>query len=436
MLINQIISLGLQGLLIIVTASVLFLCTFLFIESIAAALPISFRITAGSEHDSKLGRPPRIAVLVPAHNEEIGLEATLSALQPQVSQADRLVVIADNCTDSTAAIAHSMGVTVIERQDQTRVGKGYALDYGLQSLAVDPPEIVLFVDADCIVHAGAISQLVRQTLATGRPAQSTYLMELPPTPDLKATVAALGFMVKNLVRPLGLAKLGFPCLLTGTGMAFPWNALCSVNLASNHLVEDMKLSLDLAIANYPPLYCPGARVTGCLPQQESAALSQRTRWEHGHLQSILAYAAPLFKVGIQKRQLDILVLALEVCVPPLSLFVLIWLCLAVGTLMVGVLQGFWLPVVLEGVSGLLLMAAILISWASFGRSQISLRELSAIPLYVLWKVPLYLKFLIKPQNTWIRTDRDPKAPSGPIIPQTTHSVSLDDEDDKAVVDGS
>ncbi|MCY7273212.1 MAG: hypothetical protein LH702_05575 [Phormidesmis sp. CAN_BIN44] len=52
------------------------------------------------------------------------------------------------------------------------------------------------------------------------------------------------------------------------------------------------------------------------------------------------------------------------------------------------------------------MSAILAAWAKFGRVDLPLRELLAVPFYILWKVPLYLKFLIRPQKTWVRTERD------------------------------
>jgi cellulose synthase/poly-beta-1,6-N-acetylglucosamine synthase-like glycosyltransferase len=348
----------------------------------------------------------RVAILVPAHNEEIGIAATLFTLNSQKRSHDRLIVIADNCTDKTAAIARSMGATVLERFDSVRSGKGYALDYGVRYLAAEPPDVVLVIDADCQVIPGTIEQLVNTAMATGRAVQATYLMKKPSQATAKHSVAAFAFTMKNLVRPLGLVRLGLPCLLMGTGMAFPWAAIQAVNLASGHIVEDMKLSVDLTIAGFAPVYCPGARVIGVLPQNSSAGQTQRTRWEHGHLQAILAYVPVLMKTAIQRRNLDALGVALELSVPPLSLYVMSWVVMSAIVIAWGLVSGNWLAASVAIAAGGCLAVTIFGSWAKFGRDDLSFRELIAIPMYIVWKIPMYLKFVVKPQKAWVRTERD------------------------------
>jgi cellulose synthase/poly-beta-1,6-N-acetylglucosamine synthase-like glycosyltransferase len=407
MLLNQIFPFTIDTLLIICTLFILILSVFLLLEVLAALFPHRHRSQGVSTQDRKL------AILVPAHNEEVCLRGTLETLQTQLkldkslaSTEICLVVVADNCTDATAEIAQEMGATVIERQDTVRVGKGFALDYGLRSLVTDPPDVVVLIDADCQVQAGAIGKLTQQVLATGRPAQATYLMAKPSLSRAKDSVSVFAFMMKNLVRPLGLSRLGFPCLLTGTGMAFPWAAIRSVNLASSDLVEDMKLSLDLTIAGHAPLYCPGALVVGSLPKQNHAACSQRTRWEHGHLQAISTYVPKLIQAAIEKRSLAAIVLAAELCVPPLSLFVMLWLAFSITAVVWGLLTAVWIPAILAVVAGTLLATGILLAWVKFGYDVLPLTELLSIPFYILWKVPVYFKFLVCPQKTWVRTERD------------------------------
>lgn len=407
MLLNQILTFSIHTALILSSLFVCVLSSFLLLESLAALLPRIAQSQGGTIADCK------IAILMPAHNEEVCLKETLETLHTHLQLDDRLtatqvqlVVVADNCTDATAAIAQELGATVIERQDAIHLGKGYALDYGLRFLATEPPDVVIFMDADCQVQAGAIAQLAQQALATGRPAQATYLMTKPPVASAKDSVSVFAFTMKNLVRPLGLSRLGLPCLLTGTGMAFPWAAIRSVNLASGHLVEDMKLSLDLTIAGYAPKFCPEACVLGSLPQQHRAARNQRTRWEHGHLQAISSYVPKLIQAAIQKQRLAAIPLALELLVPPLSLFVMIWLAISILCVMWGALMATWVPAMWTAMAGVFLVTGILIAWAKFGRGALPLNELLSIPFYILWKLPLYLQFLVRPQQTWVRTERD------------------------------
>ncbi len=378
----------------------------LWVECFAALLP-NRRV----EQRSKAR--PTIAVLVPAHNEALGIAPVLKQLLAQLTPTDRLIVIADNCSDDTATIARSVGATVIERQDSERRGKGYALDYGLQFLAAAPPDVVIVVDADCLVQTGTLDRIAEAAFMSGRPTQAVYLMEQPAQPRPKDAVSALAFLVKNWVRPQGFHTFGFPGILTGTGMAFPWSVIRSVSLASGNIVEDMQLSMDLAIAGYPTLFCPETKVIGLLPQQEQAAKSQRTRWEHGHLQTIRSQVPTLLKAAIQQRRLDLLAIALDLSIPPLSLLVMLWVAFTALIGLAGLLTGFWLPTGILLLAGLMIFTAVLAAWLKFGRTNLPASTLLAAPFYILWKIPLYFAYLIKPQTRWVRTSRDPADLSKP-----------------------
>lgn len=122
------------------------------------------------------GVRPRIAIMIPAHDEGAGLLPSVSDAQGQLRPGDRLLIIADNCSDDTAKVARSAGAEVIERHDPGKVGKGYALDWGLRHLQTDPPEIVIVVDADCRLKECTIDRLTRSCQATGRPTQALYRM--------------------------------------------------------------------------------------------------------------------------------------------------------------------------------------------------------------------------------------------------------------------
>lgn len=370
----------------------------LLIECITALFPLT-------STTSKI-QTNKVAVLIPAHNEESVISNTLKSLKSTLLPHEKMVVVADNCTDATAEIASRAGVTVIERQDESKKGKGYALDYGLKFLENDPPEVVVFIDADCIVQRNTITLLTEKANNTGRPAQAVYLMSKPNQPTPKDSISTFAFKVKNLVRSRGLVRMNLPCLLAGTGMAFPWSVIRSVDLANSEIVEDMKLGLDLTIAGYPPIFCPEAHVQGCLPQNSKSAKSQRTRWEHGHIQTLLTYVPKLIQASISQKRLALFLSALDLCIPPLSLFVAMWFAVMCTSLLFAFLMSIWIPVWITALAGTFILTAILIAWSNFARSDLPLLELFAIPFYILWKIPLYFKFLVQPQKTWVRTERD------------------------------
>jgi cellulose synthase/poly-beta-1,6-N-acetylglucosamine synthase-like glycosyltransferase len=396
----------LQTVLLVLTALLLWPTAVLVLEVLFALLPAR-RVPpygAGSV---------RCAVLVPAHDEQLVLARTLFELKRQLHSRDRLIVIADNCTDGTADVARAGGAEVLERRDPDRRGKGYALDFGVRALAADPPDAVVVVDADCVVRTNALDALVRAAVLSGRPVQAAYTLDPLPGAGPRQLLAAFAFRVKNVVRPRGLDRLGLPCLLTGSGMAFPWAVIQSAPLAGGDIVEDMRLGVELALAGTPPLFCPEAEVAGEFPAEPAAADSQRRRWEHGHLRTLLRQVPRLAGAGFRRCRPSLLALALELSVPPLAfLFLLEGAALAVLAL-VAALGGPTLPfeVLAGGLAATTL--AVVLAWAAFGSDRLPAVVLLAAPFYALAKLPLYLAFVVRPQRDWVRTARTPVAPAGP-----------------------
>ena len=352
------------------------------------------------------GRRPTVAVLIPAHDEALVIAATLRALVAQLVTGDRLLVVADNCTDSTARIAAEAGAEVLQRSDQERRGKGYALDFGVRRLEQKPPEVVLIIDADCVIDGGVIERLARLCIASGRPVQGLNLMQAPKGAGLGTRIAEFAWLVKNQVRPLGLHRLGLPCQLMGTGMAFPWAVISRAALASGHIVEDLNLGIDIARSGVPALFCPEARVTSTFPATAEGLASQRTRWEHGHLGVILSAAPRLFLEALRRRDRNLLALALDLCIPPLALLLLLVLAVFAGSVVFYSVTASALPLWISGISLFFMIFSVMLCWGRYGRQVISLADLACVPFYVLWKVPLYLKFLVRRQAQWVRSRRD------------------------------
>lgn len=352
------------------------------------------------------GLRPSVAVLIPAHDEAEGITATLRSIRPQLAPADRLLVVADNCQDATAAIARQAGAEVIERFDADRRGKGYALDFGISHLAQHPPEVVVIVDADCLAEAGAIERLACTCKASGRPVQALYLMQAALSAPLQRRVAEFAWLVRNWVRPLGSYRAGAPCQLMGSGMAFPWSLLSGMHLADSELVEDMKLGIDLALEGHPPIFCPEARVTSRFPDSTPAVSSQRTRWEHGHLQMILAQAPRLLIRSLLRRDVRLMALALDMIVPPMALFVMLLVAELVFNLFHGSMGLTAVPLKLTEMALAMLTLAVVSAWLGWGRQVLPASALFAIPGYVLAKIPMYLKFWTKRQKNWVRTGRN------------------------------
>jgi cellulose synthase/poly-beta-1,6-N-acetylglucosamine synthase-like glycosyltransferase len=351
-------------------------------------------------------RRPRVAVLVPAHNESKGLLPTLADIRRELYPGDRLLVVADNCSDDTAAVASTGGAEVIERNDGTKLGKGYALDWGLRHLDSNPPEVVIFIDADCRLADHAIHRLIQTCAQETRPVQALYLMKAPEQSPINHQVAEFAWRVKNWLRPLGLGVLGLPCQLAGTGMAFPWELIRRADLASGWIVEDLKLGLELALAGHPPLFCPSAVVTSRFASSVKGAAIQRSRWEYGHINTILKIAPRLLLNGIAGCRWDLVALTFDLVVPPLSLLAM----LVGGTLALSGLAAFIgvssAALAVSTASLMAFAAVIALAWINYGRDVLPVGAIILIIPYVLGKLGLYREIVSgKADARWVRTDR-------------------------------
>ena len=372
--------------------------TLVFVIEVLAALPRA-RARAAAAADPSL----RVAVLVPAHDEERGIAATLATLTPQLRPRDRLVVVADNCSDATAAAARAAGADVFERSDPARRGKSFAIASGVTYLAADAPDVVIIVDADCRVEAGAVEAL--RAAAVERPAQAAYVMHAPDGAPPTRRLAELLFVVRNVVRPLGLARLGAPCLLTGAGMAFPWSLIRGAPLASGSVVEDLQLAIDLAADGTPPRFCGAARVTSVFPVGEPAAAAQQTRWLWGVLRATVQ-APRLVAAAVRHRQPSLLALAAELTVPPLTMLFAAWTLLVALAVVVALSAHDWRPALAAatGLAGCAL--AIVAAWLRFARDRVPASVVLGAPLYALPALRAALVALTRRRQEWNRTERD------------------------------
>lgn len=368
-------------------------------------------------------RPPavdgslRLAVLIPAHDEAAGIGATIANVLPQLIAGDRLLVVADNCSDDTAAVARAAASAggepatclVLERHDAERRGKGFALAHGRAHLLDDPPNVVICIDADCRIARGSLRDLAAWAAATGRPVQADYLLAAHTGATPLGALSAFAVLVRNRVRPRGMARLGGPCQITGSGMALPWARTAELDRLGGDIVEDLVLGVEAALAGHPPIACPEVHVRSVLPARDRDALQQRRRWEHGQLGTALVFAPRLLVAGLLRRRAALVAMGLDLLVPPLAL--LVTLLTAVTLAGVGAaVAGAPTTAALVAASGLTLVAIGTISaWVSHARALVPWHVLLRVPFYVLWKLPLYLRFLRGRERSWHRTRRDEDA---------------------------
>jgi cellulose synthase/poly-beta-1,6-N-acetylglucosamine synthase-like glycosyltransferase len=376
-----------------------------FIEVVAALLERDGPVQPLNARASR-----QLAVVVPAHNESTAIIPTIADIKPQLKEGDRLLVVADNCSDDTAAVATAAGAEVIRRDDVTRIGKGYALGWAIDHLSKEPPDLVLFIDADCRIQPDAIEKLIDACSAFERPVQASFLMKTAEHSPIDHSLAEFAFLVKNGVRPLGLKNLNCPVQLMGTGMIFPWEIIRSAPLASGHLVEDLKLGLDLAIVGKAPRFLPSAKVTSDFPVTAKGTDSQRQRWVQGHVGMILKSAPRLLVSAVFHRNIELFVLVSDMLVPPLILLSFLTVLVFFLTSLASLFGAPLTPALIAVANLIVFSVAISVAWFRFGQGILPARRLWSIVPAVLRKSKHLGRMLIgRTVSDWVRTDRGTSA---------------------------
>ena len=355
----------------------------------------------GVKNDALGSAGTEFLVLVPAHNEEAGLAATLQSLaRCSYRPAPRVVVVADNCTDRTAEIASDLGAEVIERHDDSRRGKGFALDYALgvlRDVEGRVPQVVVFVDADTEVNERFFDSMAHHFASSRQPAQAYY--QAAPGETKLGQLREVAFRLLHWSRSLGASRLGLPTTVKGNGMAIRWED-AREGLGASGITEDAEMTLRFAQRGLRFEFVPQSVVTGRMAQSFGEARTQDERWEGGRyaLQRVALRTAFSRLVRGDVRGAAP---ALEIASLPLSLLVL----MSAGTLVVAVVFGMGSPsLALAGVGSIA-------TYLVFGgiAARLGPREVLAfaeVPRFLLHKLRIYLRLAARlGPSEWKRTTR-------------------------------
>jgi cellulose synthase/poly-beta-1,6-N-acetylglucosamine synthase-like glycosyltransferase len=234
----------------------------------------------------------RIAIIVPAHNEGPLVSLTVASLRTSAGPDGKILVVAHNCSDDTAAHAAKAGAEVLLYNDPTAVGKGFALRYGFQHGLAQGADAVMVVDADSIVTANTLSAVQEAFAGGARVVQCRY--EMVSTTERSSTrLAALAFRAFNVIRPRGRARLGFSAGILGNGFAIDRTVLEAVPYDAFSVVEDLEYHLHLVIAGERVHYLDEAVIHADFPESKAGESVQRSRWEGGRLLTARMWALPL-----------------------------------------------------------------------------------------------------------------------------------------------
>jgi len=372
-----------------------------------------FATVAGRGRLPANGTTRRMAVLIPAHDEDQVIGDTLRALASLDYPADRfrVHVVADHCSDKTVAIAESAGAEVHEH-DHGPPGKGPALQWAIGKLLErdEPADAIVIVDADTVV-APSLLRVIEGAIENGaRAVQGQYrVRDAGSSPGAGLRAAALA--LRHHLRPLGRVTLGASCGLYGNGMAFTTDVLRGREW-SGHLTEDVEFQMELLLNGILVDYAPDAVVEAEMPATLEAAKTQNERWERGRLDLARRYVPRLLRAAVRTEResqpvprIAAVDAVLDHLVPPLSVLAAATGTVAVAGSAVSLVQGT--PRRRFGWGLVAALVAHVASGLVLARVPRSVyRSLAHAPRMVVWKVGLWVRMVFSRGDVqWVRTAR-------------------------------
>jgi 1,2-diacylglycerol 3-beta-glucosyltransferase len=332
----------------------------------------------------------RFVVLIPAHNEETVLAATLHSLETADYPRDRLraVVVADRCEDGTARLARSHGVECLERSDG-RPGKGAAIAWAVSELQRTGSEFdaLVIVDADTVVDRSCFDAM-DEALRAGHHVQQGYNYLSNPWESPFTRIIAVTSVLRNGLFYHGKERLGLSSMLSGTGMCFSRRIIDKYGWTALSVGEDWECSVSLLLHGEKIHFNRNARVRARESSRFAQASSQRLRWASGRQGVALASALKLFTAGLRLRKLDLWDAAFTILAPPYSVqATLAFLCLFTSWLLSGgEAWAFLLPWAIA-VTGLL-AAYFALGLALTDAPFRALAGIIMIPVFLPWRTAI------------------------------------------------
>ena len=234
--------------------------------------------------------------MVPAHNEEATIYGLLDSLAAHYSASHCSVfVVAENCTDATAAVARAQ-CSRLARGSGTP-GKGYALRWLLERIA-ETGEVNAFVIFDATFSVDRFLRVMDETLARDDEVLQAHYSVLNPGEGIGAAIRFAALALVNYLRPLGKNALGCSTGLKGNGMCFPAAVIRRHGWAAYSLAEDAEHGVRLLLDGIRTRFVPEARVWAEMPPGVSESRSQNLRWEAGRLLSCASgFPAPSIRLA-------------------------------------------------------------------------------------------------------------------------------------------
>ena len=235
----------------------------------------------------------RVLAIVPAHNEEASIAATIRSLQAQTCPPDEILVVVNNSTDHTAQISRDLGVWV-DDVGQISGRKAGALNLALNNYLplLDDDDLVLSMDADTVLSETLVENGAQHFIDDPKLGALSSNHLVMRHGNLLELLQAMEYERDRIM--IGRHKGRGGCM-TGMAALFRVAALREIKETYGEVydptnwTEDWKLTIALRHTSWRMLRPQDCLVSTVPVSHVPALVHQRERWARGYLQTLMQF---------------------------------------------------------------------------------------------------------------------------------------------------
>jgi cellulose synthase/poly-beta-1,6-N-acetylglucosamine synthase-like glycosyltransferase len=271
------------------------------------------------KEDKSFCKPEKsFALIVAAHNEEMVISHIVKSLKnlEYPSKLYDIFVIADNCSDRTAEIAREHGAKVYERFNESKRGKGYALEWMFSRIfeMEKKYDAVVVFDADNLASKNFLYEMNRR-LKQGYKVVQGYLDSKNPHDSWISESYSIAFWTSNRLFQLSRSYLGLSNQIGGTGFCVDTGTLRSLGWGATCLTEDLEFTCKLVLNGHKVGWAHDAVIYDEKPLNLKQSWYQRKRWMQGFADVSSRFFTQLLKKAFKDRDMVALDCALYTIQP-------------------------------------------------------------------------------------------------------------------------
>lgn len=248
----------------------------------------------------------KIAVLIPARNEESIIDSLIFSLKSQTYDKEYydIFVIANNCSDGTVALSESLGAKIINCIPGIK-NKGEALKYAFSYLIKNEPKYNAYAifDADNVVHPEYLEK-INNALCLGYDVIQGYRDSKNPKDNWISSSYTLFYLVQNYFFNRARTRMNFSSSINGTGFVVSKRIIKKYGFKTHTITEDIEYAAICSLNDVKIYFAEDAITYDEQPIKFDASWKQRKRWSIGTMSCMKHYSFKLACKAIKNKKMQ------------------------------------------------------------------------------------------------------------------------------------